>query len=480
MKAHKIIVLTISSAVLSMGVLSTTVSLKPSLKVNAELPNYTVYFDMNGHGTNKDVPVTSGTTVAQAVRDNYSPSDYSDGDYYLIGFNEGHPLSDSVEGLNRFYKAAAPFQNMQITRSLSICAGWAKIPENPNVFNKIKNTTISKVDKISKVGDLYFSNMQIPSYWINTKYVSYKVEIETSELVNVEDPSEKVEFDIFNDVCYTTDMTVGTEAFKIYENEKQSKLFSKNSGTKDYVYIDAPGRYADFTAIGDIAKDKLLIVNAGDNSLDDKAENAKDYGVGSLLIANDNEDVSVLKLLYEYDFCIGSILNSAVSKIKETGQSSSVNGITVYTGTLNVGKAKEEIGIPFEGEYRLNYGEDCKSEMGSLYIKAKNPESMKLGSTYQFSITYSVTALDNGGDFTQANLGVDEETIVTITPKERTPDKPDNPDGSSQHKGLPAGAIVGIVIGSVLILALAGSAIFWFVIKKKSFKDLGSIFKKKQ
>ena len=52
------------------------------------------------------------------------------------------------------------------------------------------------------------------------------------------------------------------------------------------------------------------------------------------------------------------------------------------------------------------------------------------------------------------------------------PVPPVDPDKGKNKGGLPAGAIVGIVIGSVLILGLGGFAIFWFVIKKKSFKDL--------
>ena len=40
------------------------------------------------------------------------------------------------------------------------------------------------------------------------------------------------------------------------------------------------------------------------------------------------------------------------------------------------------------------------------------------------------------------------------------------------------GAIVGIVIGSVVVAGLGGFAIFWFVIKKKSFEDLIGLFKK--
>lgn len=51
---------------------------------------------------------------------------------------------------------------------------------------------------------------------------------------------------------------------------------------------------------------------------------------------------------------------------------------------------------------------------------------------------------------------------------------PTNDDG-----GLGAGAIVGIVIGSVAVVGIGGFALFWFVIKKKSFADLIAVFKKK-
>ena len=49
--------------------------------------------------------------------------------------------------------------------------------------------------------------------------------------------------------------------------------------------------------------------------------------------------------------------------------------------------------------------------------------------------------------------------------------------------GLSGGAIVGIAVGSVVVAGCGGFAIFWFVIKKKSFTELGiaikSIFKRK-
>ena len=57
---------------------------------------------------------------------------------------------------------------------------------------------------------------------------------------------------------------------------------------------------------------------------------------------------------------------------------------------------------------------------------------------------------------------------------------PDTPDDPNEDKdGLGAGAIVGIVIGSVAVVGIGGFALFWFVIKKKSFADLVAVFKKK-
>ena len=44
--------------------------------------------------------------------------------------------------------------------------------------------------------------------------------------------------------------------------------------------------------------------------------------------------------------------------------------------------------------------------------------------------------------------------------------------------GLPAGAIVGIAVGSVAVVGVGGFALVWFVVKKKTWADLVAIFKK--
>jgi hypothetical protein len=69
------------------------------------------------------------------------------------------------------------------------------------------------------------------------------------------------------------------------------------------------------------------------------------------------------------------------------------------------------------------------------------------------------------------------DTTPGTTPEPGT--NPGTDDPADDKDGLGAGAIVGIVIGSVAVAGIGGFAIFWFVIKKKSFAELIAIFKKK-
>ena len=60
-----------------------------------------------------------------------------------------------------------------------------------------------------------------------------------------------------------------------------------------------------------------------------------------------------------------------------------------------------------------------------------------------------------------------------------TPDTPDQPDAPKDDEGgLGTGAIVAIVVGSVLVVGVGGFALVWFVIKKKTWVEFLAIFKK--
>lgn len=102
---------------------------------------------------------------------------------------------------------------------------------------------------------------------------------------------------------------------------------------------------------------------------------------------------------------------------------------------------------------------------------------------YTFTLAYTPKDINNYNiiekDVTINVLKVEENNITpyieneqpsTNTISTNTPIEP--------SKELPTIAIIGIVIGSVTLLGLVIFAIFWFVIKKRSFADLIKVFKK--
>ena len=62
-----------------------------------------------------------------------------------------------------------------------------------------------------------------------------------------------------------------------------------------------------------------------------------------------------------------------------------------------------------------------------------------------------------------------------------TPEQPENnnPTAEPESKGLGAGAIVGIVMASLVVLGTGGFAVVWFIVKKKTWADFAAMFKKK-
>ena len=87
---------------------------------------------------------------------------------------------------------------------------------------------------------------------------------------------------------------------------------------------------------------------------------------------------------------------------------------------------------------------------------------------------YNMTAgvNTNGSDASEFNEEyLSSYKYIKIASVNNTPEENNN--------GLGAGAIVGIVLASVVVAGIGGFALVWFVIKKKSWADFIAIFKKK-
>ena len=106
----------------------------------------------------------------------------------------------------------------------------------------------------------------------------------------------------------------------------------------------------------------------------------------------------------------------------------------------------------------------AEDKVGKVFTGWKD-ESGKIVSTnksYTFTVTEATTL-----------TAVYEDKAPTPTPQPGTDTKP-----TTEKQGLSGGAIAGIVIGSVAVAGIGGFAIFWFVVKKKTFADLGVALKK--
>ena len=95
-----------------------------------------------------------------------------------------------------------------------------------------------------------------------------------------------------------------------------------------------------------------------------------------------------------------------------------------------------------------------------------NGEKVSSDNSYTFTVTEGITL---------------EARYVNTSGGDVTPGGEINPP--AENEGLSGGAIAGIVVGSVAIAGIGGFAIFWFVVKKKSFAELiaaiKGLFKKK-
>ena len=147
------------------------------------------------------------------------------------------------------------------------------------------------------------------------------------------------------------------------------------------------------------------------------------------------------------------------------GWSTIANGEIIGGATYNVTSNVELFAIWENVPHVHDYGATWKTDENNHWKECECTEKSEVGAH-----------VDEGGD-----NKCDTCAYEMPAHDSDTPDNPNNtPDDPTDDKdGLGTGAIVGIVIGSVAVVGVGGFALFWFVIKKKSFADLIAVFKKK-
>ena len=105
----------------------------------------------------------------------------------------------------------------------------------------------------------------------------------------------------------------------------------------------------------------------------------------------------------------------------------------------------------------------------TITITADAPED---GYEFDKWVSSSGVVFADASSATTTFVMIEGNVTVTATYKPVVAPTPSN-------SGLGGGAIAGIVIGSILVAGIAGFALVWFVIKKKTWADFVAIFKKK-
>ena len=72
-----------------------------------------------------------------------------------------------------------------------------------------------------------------------------------------------------------------------------------------------------------------------------------------------------------------------------------------------------------------------------------------------------------------------KRTIASTPNQTDKPSSNNNNDQTPEEKGLGKGAIIGIAVGGGVLVVVGVPALYWFVLKKKTWADLLQIFKKK-
>lgn len=336
------------------------------------------------------------------------------------------------------------------------------------IYNK---DTLNRKD-IGTYEDLKLEEFNTSTTIVDNKYrytyvKPYKVSYDANGGTGVQEPYGGRKATIKLPTCTFTPPT--GKKFKCWQRDGTSAEYNPGDDfyvNKDYTFFvtweDAPDELTGTVAItGSLKYDETLTaVVANTNNTGTLSYQWRRNGEDIASATSSTYKVVVADIGYTLSVKVGSsvetgfIVGTASSQITKADGPDTPKGISSTDCTDEYNDNGVISGITTEMEYKLSTSSTWISGDG------KDITELKPG-TYE--VRFKETETHEAGK------------IKNVVIKAYNQPVPPVPSSS----GLSGGAIVGITIASVLVVEVAVFAIFWFVIKKKTWADFVALFKKK-
>ncbi len=265
----------------------------------------------------------------------------------VFGANGGAYDSDYMVAIEDAIVLGADVANLSLGSSVQgwtfdneyqdLVLGWANGKHNGKMVLSISAGNSYDLARRLPTGNLYIEDVSMhtggsPGTFLNSLCVASA----NNTLVK----GTPMTFNGNQDVYYYE--STGEEEEEPYSNPALSTIV----GSYTYVYIDATGTEDDFRAVNSAVSlsGKVVIVNRGGPNFTQKGETAKSYDPKAVIVANNQSGVIYMKLPgFTGTFPMVTITQRDAESIKKGGSANTVNGISYYTGSVQVTNTQKEV-----------------------------------------------------------------------------------------------------------------------------------------
>ncbi|MBR3442905.1 MAG: hypothetical protein IKG96_04540 [Bacteroidaceae bacterium] len=266
-------------------------------------------------------------------------------------------------------------------------------------------------DYIGMTGYL-FDGPMVTSYR-NPSYVEVKAT--TTDLVNVDDPNDRLLLSVDYNLYDNYPIQVGEEQFEYFEylGHGNQPFGTLKGQTLEYIYIDAYGYPAHIDGVKDVLAGKILVCNNGGRLTYAKANDAMANGAVGIIIVND-EDGRIFDMNlsgYSYNRPIVGVRKAIGTLLKDNATYVTEGTQPYYRGTLTV--STEEVIYNSSIEYTIDY----KELLHSVYATVYDLTNATPGATYQATISYEAAYWEYDPENDGYSPHILETTPTTLTLK---------------------------------------------------------------